>query len=591
MGAKDFAEGIEHANRDLASIRRERAERLSNYVNGFELNKATGEYVANERGQLAMEAQRLKLEQNVSYLSLQNQMIADQLASSGMTSFTEHLASGNPNDAQKVVDNNPILKERLAKSFNFQRVTTLDPEHDKDLLAKNGVYVDPQAILSDPKKRQAFNSMFAKGIKSDGSVDLIHTPSLVKETNYKQYVPEYRYQDMATVFNNVSDILKGHVKTQAEIEAEALHRQAQNQANRASYAKSLYSESITGQRLKDMNTYFADNPNATLDDYARHRAEQDAKAQSGGGTAQTTDPLKAQKIETEKARRAKIEEDIKLKKEKFELDKKRQLEEAKIAKEKALAKAKKEANTPDEFEKAKVKIERVDGIYKKLIDGKPLTTEDKAHIIADAKKIPASLKIPAETKKKINERINVVESSAQAVKLLNSGKIDANAVSNTISAVKKYISSEKIGKDKYKISLSEMNEADKNLLMRSKIGRSLVLYIKSISGAAVTNEEYDRLNSLMTGGNNADIHTLSMLFNSFYKDNRDRLLSDIKNSAYKDPSIMLNISGKEFIKVRPKVFGAQEKSTTSTTSITTGSKARKTTGSKTEKPVNLDDYL
>ncbi len=210
-----FFEGVSAANNTINSDRNERQRILTNKIKGFELDKASGQFEANERGQKMLDLQNEKLNQELMVQKNRNDTISSILNKDSMQEAITHLATGNAHDANRVINANPILKEKLANNYGIHGIMPVDFENDIDLLRDSGIELTPE-MRNDKQAMLALKSSLYKTVDNNGKQVIRDVQSTIKTTGYLGYADKYTKEGMINRFNQISQVLSGHLVTEKE---------------------------------------------------------------------------------------------------------------------------------------------------------------------------------------------------------------------------------------------------------------------------------------------------------------------------------------------------------------------------------------
>jgi len=488
MALEGFSQGIRLGMERNTDIRRERQQRLKNYVQGFELNAQTGEYVPNIRGMKALAIQEEMLNQQLMTALQKSQVMEDLLSKDAMTTTTAYLLAGRASDANRVLLNNPILKQRLVDAFQVNSLLPIDPlsKEDIDEIEKLEKLPLNRAKLADPNVQKALQSLYFKAVLADGTTKIVPTPHIVNTNGFYSYVDSQTREAAQKRLKKMMDILSGafdvpEIYEAKEEQAKAVQAQAKYQQNiypakteadlAAIEAQSLQPKAI----LEEYEKYRQENPNATIDDFLTYYANKhpDPKAQ-----------LQQQKLQNEV-----IKEQLKVKK--AELDTKK----AEIQLKETIAKLKNNQPVSPEIEQ-------------RLLETLPyidLSRRVPKEIFAITKKIEAQNKkegitIPIDQKKQIMKLPILAKRFTELLKEAES--LPRNAwykVTDDLNKLANFRS----------LYLSKDDPEDREKLLaqfrrwqfKSKLGQQIADYILTMSGQQLTDAEFERRTEIVTGGN------------------------------------------------------------------------------------------
>jgi len=477
--------GLRAATTINTEKRKQRLEELQQHIKGFELDKASNKYVENERGAMAMDLQAKKLEQSLMYVNAQNNMMSSVLNAQSMTDATSALLMGDHATAAHAITTNPILKENLKNKFGVVSVAPVDWENDKHLFAQHGINISDEA-LKNPKIRQAFNSAFSKIIKTDGTTDILGTEVLAKETGYLNYLPPKEKGLAIKRFNMLKQIISGHITTPEEEAVKAAKLSAEAAKAEAIASQAKFTEHLTNIKKHDLDKFFAEHPNATLADYMAANTPVDPVKQQINKEKQTQEALKTQQQKLKiNAQENNLElQKIKLKEEQLKLDKidkeaKNVVKQLTPAEKAVKAKSILKVDNPDPVTIEAARDYEADSIKHKLIDAKKLQDiRTQADFVNDFK---------------------ALEKTAS--------HIDTDAIESIKTDIRKVLG----------VSGSKEEVAQKlsKLKLDTQIGLTLRRFLKFMSGAAVSNEEFEGYVQLFKGGNWSDDTALRETIRTF----------------------------------------------------------------------------
>jgi len=451
--ANAFLQGVQVGNQTKQEDRRAKQVRLTNLIKGFEQGNG-GEYEPNARGQAMFDGQEAAMQQQLAVLQSQNEAIQAVQNTESMTKATTQLAMGNVSEAGRIVNTNPVLKQQLQEQFGVSAVHPIDWENDLRLFEGTGVNITPE-MLADPKVKAALNSSFFKTVGPDGKQKIGNTQQLIDSTGYMQYASKEDRDGIFARVNKISEILSGHIKTPEEERLEATKMEA-NQHN-ANISNSLaevtqeYYDSILGR-----------------DDIG---PEEKLKIIQGV-RGKSPDDIKAQ-IQAEKLRKAQAEANIAT-----------TTQDDVIAKKKAeaeSAKAKAEDSRPYEGE-----AEFISNIRN---PEKIPFSDDNLRI---ASKLQGKKTLTAERGKEVNGRFSMAKSFDNFTRKFMTADINRDALAKIGTTMDKLMKPGMTGQDQERV----LNSIEIDTELRALISE----YVKFMSGAAVTTEEFNRYNDIVQSG-------------------------------------------------------------------------------------------
>lgn len=239
----NFLQGVQVGNATLANEANLktteanlRQQELTNFIKGFEKD-GQGIYRPNERGAKFLSEQNAIYDQKLMILENRNKTIESILNKDSMQEAISHLAMGKITEANNIIKNNPILKDKLASNFNIHKIMPIDLGNSEDLELLRKANFDLNTIMKDSKALNALNSSVYKTIDNKGNVVLRSTQETIKSTNYLGYSNDETKQGIINRFNTISELLAGHITTSDEYKQkqeanDLLSKQRQAESNK-----------------------------------------------------------------------------------------------------------------------------------------------------------------------------------------------------------------------------------------------------------------------------------------------------------------------------------------------------------------------
>jgi len=432
-------------------------------------NKSEQALIKHQQNQVQMQANSLQQEamkelmaQNKE-LQVKNDQVTDRLVTEDMTKGIVALTEGKFKDAEKILNLNPDLKDRLAKvgindvqPVDWTRDTQLYADlpnfkmdkilNDTELIKGAG---SEEEIAQRLKERQvklnALNSSFFKAKNNKGEWELHSTEELFQRSNTKKYVSDETYTKAQKRFMKAGAILKYTVLSDADIELEAKQKEL------AGKTASISIDAIEEMVAKDMSP-----------------AEILTKLR-GGTPAKSTEQ--------------KVDEARKVAQAKAEVRAKAKAEELKVGHEQAIRIVEGE--------------DLADSVKDKLLRGEPLDTKTRVEF----------LEIEKMVKKKLGTKAYMYIG-----KKIGKSKENLGATTRILTIADKLISKGVDTKldlemaDAFKVTKDVNGKTQVAVKFKSALGMALAKFIKSISGAAASDAERTFLKEVMQGGTYASIN-------------------------------------------------------------------------------------
>lgn len=487
MALASWIQGAEAGEQDE---RREQAFRIKNYMNGFQQN-TQGDYVPDSRGQKTAQLQEEKLNQELMYVKQQNMIMESYANTATMTQATTALIGGKAEDANHMIQQNPILKQKLKDTFGVVALKPIDFTRDVNLLKDAGINVDPAKFSSEAL--QAFNAGLVKAVDAEGKEYITGTHTIANQTNYLNYLTPSQRTEAEQALRKMANVMQGTIKSQ---EQEAYDKARLGAAT----AQMKTTEALSDMKLADLQKYLADNPNASIQDYLQHTAIK--KPMSPKEQLDTYKGIldvkhKENALVKDKAQLTKT--GLSIKKLQAELNKKAQEGKAK------------------KVDLAKY-IEKLPEIATKEYNDKNIRT---ALQIQQATK----QKLSSADRGKLDRKITLVKGfndvTKKMMKLYKGGEADRNVVMQAGQALQKVFGSGTVSKEQAKKVLQSMQLEQSAQMLAFN-------YINLLSGAAVTDEERKKYIKLILGGdyNTAEstLSSISNFTNTLKKNVEDSLL-------------------------------------------------------------------
>jgi len=440
-----FLGGVAAANQTIANDRQAAQVELANLIEGFEKNE-NGKYEPNAKGQNMLDHKDALMQQQLMKLEAQNEAIMATQNADSMTRATTALAMGDVKEAWNIVSQNPALKAQLGEQFGAASIQPIDWANDRDMFEGTGVQINDET-LSKPEVLNALNSSFFKVIGPDGKATLGNTQQLIAETNYGGYASKEDREGIFERVNKISEILSGHIKTQEELELEATNAQiAQSNANINADVTALKEEYIEGIIASDMSA-------------------EEKLAKISGAKGRSVDELKALAEESKTRIQLATEND--------------KIEKAKA--EAATAKGKAEAFEPIPGEAE---------FIASLRDAEKVPYNDDN--LRKAGRIQGKKAITAERSKEVNGRFAMAKSFHNFTNKFIDTELNRDALGKIQTTLDKLMKPGMTGQEQEKV----LNNIEIDTELRALISE----YVKFMSGAAVTTEEYNRYNDIAQAG-------------------------------------------------------------------------------------------
>ena len=460
---------------DRLDARRKRLEELNNFhkyglnpdgtytERGINMQKelANNQYMRTYYSEISREQIEALQQENIA-LNNKVQEQSDRVVTEDMTKGIVALAQGNFSDVESILKLNPELRDRLTQ-IGIQDISPIDWKRDKALY-ENLPNFNLESIVDDTSlvqgattaeeiatrlqerevKLNALNSTFFKAKNRQGEWEIHSTEELIHRSNTKKYMSTKSYSDIQKRMAKIGGILKGIVISDADLELQA--------------------------KQKELQIKTIDMQLATITELL----------ESGVPSSEILSKIKG-------GSQPKSLEDKKLEKE--------ALDSISIK----TAKAKEQAKI-----EVKNKLNSKDNDI--LVNGAEVAEEV-------AKKIESNIPIDKDTKKQLLrvEKVARRTLGAKADVTLNKDyRSGINTVSGVNSILKKIDALRDKGvKSRAEVALNKLlsvvnDPSNKSLEiteLTTAVGNAVALYIKSISGAAVTDSERKALTKVMIGGN------------------------------------------------------------------------------------------
>lgn len=168
QGFSGFAGGIKERE-EAQRLKEDRDLQLQEFQQNQQLR---GRQMSNEE----LRAQQLELDLNDTKNKLAQQ--------DTYRAFDAYSADGNPRHLNRVIQENPTLRELFADTASVDRV---DPANDIELIKQAGLTAD---IFTNPETAQAANKRILKVTRTDGAKQLIDMMQLYAGTGYTKYLSD-----------------------------------------------------------------------------------------------------------------------------------------------------------------------------------------------------------------------------------------------------------------------------------------------------------------------------------------------------------------------------------------------------------------
>jgi hypothetical protein len=478
---------------EVAQARKQRQLDLTNKIN-YGVNAdgsfdARGQMMLDNKGQQAqlthnqnqMMLEQQKLQQQLIEATQKNQELEDRQVTVDMTTGITQLAQGNFADVDKILTNNPALKQRLAQ-IGITDIAPVDWARDKDLYGQLPNFnVEPllndedlvsgveeidiaQKLKEKQAKMRALDGSFFKARNKQGKWVLHSTEELIHRSNTKQYMTTSSYDKLAKVFQKRQSILKGTVISDEELELKA------KQAKASGVQADLQVEQGT----------------ALLDKLTRMKEE--------GATSEeilSAIPSKDTNSRKYTPEEIKANEEVKA--------------EVRLKTARELRKIKSEGAVT--YESIKLGTEIADKIVSGEVEPKDTDMKLLKEIELNSKNIEGN-KVSMEVSKNLNKSLKVLDVTDKAIQSLKSLAKTANTAPERefIKLSKYYVGNDKDTKEKLDM-----------IKVSSTVGMVVARFIKSMSGTAVTESERAFLTTLVQGGNHVSTTTMMQAINEFRK--------------------------------------------------------------------------
>ncbi len=491
-----FLGGIQAAEVSKRADRRERIDtraarqvELNNLVAGYELNEQ-GEYAPNERGQLQLDKQEATLQQQVAVLGAQNEMIQAQLNEGAMVKATTAVGMGDPKEAWRIISRNPVLKASLNEEFKAASIGPIDWANDRAMFDGSGVAITDE-VLNNPEKLNALNSSFFKIVHPDGTTSLGSTQDLIKQTNYLGTAGKQDSEGMTRRFNRIAEILAGDVTTPAE-------RALQNKQNTVANQKLDIAGGLLGLQLAYQDKVLAtpgisDKEKLDLLSGSKGVDYKELKAMYETITAKSKSEVAVQTQESTVAK-------------------------AKSGAAKSATDAEVAASTKNaDIEKANLDAEKArrDKEGAKPIVGEADFISNLETVVYNDENLRIATKIQNDSKQKlgavkekdVSGRISMAQGFHNFTKKFREADIKYDALHTIGTAMDKIL--------KPGMSTQDREQVLDRVALDSEAKALLAEYVKFMSGAAVTEGEYNRYNDIFKAGTWASKQSAEEAMRSF----------------------------------------------------------------------------
>jgi len=426
--------------------------------------------------------------QNQQIQAMQSKFNAD-----GITNILHSVIQGDWKDAYNTWNNTPGLKESIANAPSLNAVdiapVNYNDPNDVEQLKSIGI-----TNLNDKEVQDALNSSFMKVQGKDGKWRVTPVDSIVKETNTWNMFSTKQQEDYTKRAQYINSVLIGKNPELAARQDEVNIKMDELKTK------------DTELKLSDAEKWLLANPDKTYTDYKNQ------------GKTTSSASLKDEYANLQVA------------KAKGELDKDNEIRLQVLDK----------LFSTDSDEKKKILTKGLEIVdkYKDNLFNKPISKEDviTAKLYADQ----SSMKVDTKTSKELKDQYNVLRNGKRLydeVSALKDEELSRGIYDTGLQKVKQLFSDNKFNSN----SPEEKAKILKSIDMNTKLGMFLAKYIKSISGAAVSDNEFARLRDLFSGSILNNTQTLKAGVTTFVEE-LDKQFKDIsKTNLLNDPATTLDV--------------------------------------------------